>query len=209
MGGVVWIASYPRSGNTWINILLIADEIQTGFARTGKMFALEHTGVKADIVTLAKGLAGGLPLSAVTGRADVMDAAQVGGLGGTYAGNPLACAAARGPGRDRGGEALRARQCHRQDHSRPLQGSAGQFQSELHRRRPWAWRHVRRRAGQECGEPARELTSTLMKIANEKGLILLSCGAYGNVIRFLVPLTRATRWSRKAWIFSRRASRRR
>ena len=75
------------------NILLIA-EIQTGFARTGKMFALEHTGVKADIVTLAKGLAGGLPLSAVTGRADVMDAAQVGGLGGTYAGNPLACAAA-------------------------------------------------------------------------------------------------------------------
>ena len=76
------------------NILLIADEIQTGFARTGKMFALEHTGVKADIVTLAKGLAGGLPLSAVTGRADVMDAAQVGGLGGTYAGNPLACAAA-------------------------------------------------------------------------------------------------------------------
>jgi 4-aminobutyrate aminotransferase len=75
-------------------ILLIADEIQTGFARTGKMFALEHAGVKADVVTLAKGLAGGFPLSAVVGRADVMDAAQVGGLGGTYAGSPVACAAA-------------------------------------------------------------------------------------------------------------------
>ena len=75
-------------------ILLIADEIQTGFARTGKMFALEHSGVKADVVTMAKGLAGGFPLSAITGRADVMDASNPGGLGGTYAGNPVACAAA-------------------------------------------------------------------------------------------------------------------
>ncbi len=75
-------------------ILLIADEIQTGFARTGKMFALEHAGIKADVVTMAKGLAGGFPLSAITGRADVMDASSPGGLGGTYAGNPVACAAA-------------------------------------------------------------------------------------------------------------------
>ncbi len=75
-------------------ILLIADEIQTGFARTGKLFALEHYGIKADVVTLAKGLAGGLPLSAIVGRADVMDASNPGGLGGTYAGNPVACAAA-------------------------------------------------------------------------------------------------------------------
>ena len=74
-------------------ILLIGDEIQTGFARTGKMFGLEHSGVKADIVTMAKGLAGGFPLAAITGRADVMDAANPGGLGGTYAGNPVACAA--------------------------------------------------------------------------------------------------------------------
>ena len=75
-------------------ILLIADEIQTGFARTGKLFAMEHYGVKADVVTMAKGLAGGLPLSAIVGRADVMDASNPGGLGGTYAGNPIACAAA-------------------------------------------------------------------------------------------------------------------
>ena len=75
-------------------ILLIADEIQTGFARTGKLFALEHFGVKADVVTMAKGLAGGFPLSAIIGRADVMDASNPGGLGGTYAGNPIACAAA-------------------------------------------------------------------------------------------------------------------
>jgi 4-aminobutyrate aminotransferase len=75
-------------------ILLIADEIQTGFARTGKMFALEHAGIKADVVTLAKSLAGGFPLSAVTGHADVMDASNPGGLGGTYAGSPIACAAA-------------------------------------------------------------------------------------------------------------------
>src|SRR5678815_251585 len=75
-------------------IVLIADEIQTGFARTGKMFGLEHSGIKADVVAMAKGLAGGLPLSAITGRADIMDASNPGGLGGTYAGNPVACAAA-------------------------------------------------------------------------------------------------------------------
>ena len=75
-------------------ILLVADEVQTGFGRTGRLFACEHYGLEPDLVTMAKSLAGGLPLSAVTGRADVMDAAQVGGLGGTYAGNPVACAAA-------------------------------------------------------------------------------------------------------------------
>ncbi|MGC7368017.1 aminotransferase class III-fold pyridoxal phosphate-dependent enzyme, partial [Mycobacteroides abscessus subsp. abscessus] len=75
-------------------IVMIADEVQTGFARTGKLFAMEHTGVLPDLMTMAKGLAGGLPLSAVTGRAEIMDAPAPGGLGGTYAGNPLAVAAA-------------------------------------------------------------------------------------------------------------------
>jgi 4-aminobutyrate aminotransferase len=75
-------------------ILLIADEVQTGFARTGKLFAMEHHGVAADLTTMAKGLGGGLPISAVTGRAEVMDSPNPGGLGGTYAGNPLAVAAA-------------------------------------------------------------------------------------------------------------------
>ena len=72
-------------------ILLIADEVQTGFGRTGKMFAIEHSGVKPDLVTMAKSLAGGLPLSAITGASDIMDAVPPGGLGGTYAGNPLSC----------------------------------------------------------------------------------------------------------------------
>ncbi len=75
-------------------ILLIADEIQTGFGRTGKLFACEHYGLVPDLMTTAKSLAGGLPLAAITGRADILDSAQVGGLGGTYGGNPLACAAA-------------------------------------------------------------------------------------------------------------------
>ena len=75
-------------------ILLIADEVQTGFARTGKMFAMEHHGVAADLMTMAKGLAGGFPLAAVTGRAEIMDAPHPGGLGGTYGGNPIGVAAA-------------------------------------------------------------------------------------------------------------------
>src|SRR3546814_10087345 len=75
-------------------IVLIADEVQTGFARTGRMFGIEHSGVRPDLMTVAKSLAGGFPLSAVIGRADLMDAAEPGGLGGTYAGSPIACAAA-------------------------------------------------------------------------------------------------------------------
>jgi len=101
--------------------LLIADEIQTGFARTGKMFGLEHAGVKADVLSMAKGLAGGLPLSAITGRADVMDASNPGGLGGTYAGNPVACAAAHAVLDVIEEESSATRQCDRQDHPRPLQ----------------------------------------------------------------------------------------
>jgi 4-aminobutyrate aminotransferase len=173
-------------------ILLIADEIQTGFARTGKMFALEHDGVEADLVTLAKGMAGGLPLSAVTGRADVMDAAQVGGLGGTYAGNPLACASAHAvldvivqeklcERADAIGRIILDRCRDLKDNSNlncigDVRGLGAMCAVEL----------VKNTAG---GEPARQLTSALMKIANERGLILLSCGTYGNVIRFLAPLT--------------------
>ncbi len=174
------------------DILLIADEIQTGFARTGKMFALEHAGVKADIVTLAKGLAGGLPLAAVTGRADVMDAAQVGGLGGTYAGNPLACASAHAVLDVIAEEKL----CERAnaigkiilDRCRDLQENSN-LNCIGDVRGLGAMCAVELVKSAASGEPARELTTALMKIANEKDLILLSCGAYGNVIRFLVPLT--------------------
>ncbi len=173
-------------------ILLIGDEIQTGFARTGKMFGLEHSGVKADVVTLAKGLAGGFPLSAITGRADVMDAAQVGGLGGTYAGNPVACAAAHAVLDVIEEEKL----CDRAnaigkiilDRCRKLKE-----QSNLNCigdvRGLGAMCAIELVKDAASGEPAPQLTSALLKVANENGLILLSCGTYGNVIRFLAPLT--------------------
>lgn len=173
-------------------ILLIADEIQTGFARTGKMFAMEHFGVKADIVTMAKGLAGGLPLSAVVGRADVMDASNPGGLGGTYAGNPLACAAAHAVLDVIAEEKL----CERANAIGKIiidRCAALQQNSNLNCigdvRGLGAMCAVELVKNKSSDEPAPELTAALLKAANERGLILLSCGNYGNVIRFLVPLT--------------------
>ena len=170
-------------------ILLIGDEIQTGFARTGRMFALEHAGVKADVVTLAKGLAGGFPVSAITGRADVMDASSPGGLGGTYAGNPVACAAAHAVldiikdedlvGRANAiGKIIIDRCTSIQQHSNlncigDVRGLGAMCAIEL----------------EMNGAPAPAVTSALLKAANQRGLILLSCGIYGNVIRFLPPLT--------------------
>jgi 4-aminobutyrate aminotransferase len=173
-------------------ILLIADEIQTGFARTGKMFGLEHAGIKADIVTLAKSLAGGFPLSAVTGRAEVMDAANPGGLGGTYAGSPVACAAAHAVLDVIEEEKL----CERAnaigkiilDRCNALKnGSNLNCIGDV--RGLGAMCAIELVKDTASGEPAPQLTQTLTKVANEKGLILLSCGTYGNVIRFLVPLT--------------------
>lgn len=170
-------------------ILFIGDEIQTGFARTGKMFALEHAGVKADVVTLAKGLAGGFPVSAVTGRADVMDASSPGGLGGTYAGNPVACAAAHAvldiiADEDLCGRANaigtiimdRCRQIQTNSNLNcigDVRGLGAMCAIEL----------------EMNGAPAPAVTAALLKAANRRGLILLSCGIYGNVIRFLAPLT--------------------
>ncbi|MBN9353278.1 MAG: 4-aminobutyrate--2-oxoglutarate transaminase [Hyphomicrobium denitrificans] len=173
-------------------ILLIADEIQTGFARTGKLFAMEHYGIKADVVTMAKGLAGGLPLSAIVGRADVMDASNPGGLGGTYAGNPIACAAAQAVLDVIEDEML----CERAnaigkiiiDRCTSLQNNSN-LNCIGDVRGLGAMCAVELVKDKASGEPAPELTSALLKAANERGLILLSCGTYGNVIRFLVPLT--------------------
>ena len=174
------------------SIVLIADEIQTGFARTGKMFGLEHSGIKADVVAMAKGLAGGLPLSAITGRADVMDASSPGGLGGTYAGNPVACAAAHAVLDAIEEEKLCDRanaigkiildRCH-QIKSRSNLACVGDV------RGLGAMCAIELVKDTASAKPAPQLTQTLMKVANENGLILLSCGTYGNVIRFLVPLT--------------------
>jgi 4-aminobutyrate aminotransferase len=173
-------------------IVLIADEIQTGFARTGKMFGLEHSGIKADVVAMAKGLAGGLPLSAITGRADVMDASNPGGLGGTYAGNPVACAAAHAVL-----DAIEEeRLCDRANViGKIILDRCNQIKARSNLNCVGDVRGLGAMCAIELvkdtasAEPAPQLTQALMKVANENGLILLSCGTYGNVIRFLVPLT--------------------
>lgn len=173
-------------------IVLIADEIQTGFARTGKMFAMEHAGVKADVVTMAKGLAGGMPLAAITGRADIMDASGPGGLGGTYAGNPVACAAAHAVLDIIEDEKL----CARADAIGKIiidRCNALTARSNLNCvgdvRGLGAMCAIELVKDEKSHEPAPQLTQALMKSANARGLILLSCGTYGNVIRFLSPLT--------------------
>jgi 4-aminobutyrate aminotransferase/(S)-3-amino-2-methylpropionate transaminase len=171
-------------------ILLIADEIQTGFGRTGKLFACEHYGLVPDLMTTAKSLAGGLPLAAVTGRADVLDAAQPGGLGGTYGGNPLACAAALAVLEamkteklaDRAaviGERLRTR-------FRTWQASVPEIGDVRGLGAMVAMELVKDRTTRE---PAKELTGKLQAEALTRGVILLSAGTLGNVIRVLVPLT--------------------
>jgi 4-aminobutyrate aminotransferase len=170
-------------------IVLIADEIQTGFARTGKLFAMEHHAVAADLVTMAKSLAGGLPLSAVCGRSDIMDAPAPGGLGGTYGGNPLAIAAAHAVLDVIDEERLCAR--------------AGQLGARLSERlRALAAvvpqiaevRGVGAMVAVEFRDPASgeadaAFTRKVQAHALVNGLLLLSCGVYGNVIRFLFPLT--------------------
>ncbi len=171
-------------------ILFIADEIQTGFGRTGKLFASEHYGLIPDLIITAKSLAGGLPLAAVTGRADVLEAPHVGGLGGTYGGNPLACAAAiavldameqeRIPARaQRTGDRIKARFCQWADEYAcigDVRGLGAMVAMEL----------VTDRGTKT---PDKALTVRVLAGALTRGLLLLSAGTYGNVIRVLAPLT--------------------
>jgi 4-aminobutyrate aminotransferase len=169
-------------------IVFIADEIQTGFARTGKMFAMEHSGVVPDLMTLAKSLAGGVPLSAVTGRAEIMDAPAPGGLGGTYAGNALAIASAHAVLDVIDEERL----CERAEQL----GTKLKARLDALRASVPAIAEVRGLGSmvavefmQPDGAPAAEYTKLVQQRAREAGLLLLSCGVYGNVIRFLFPLT--------------------
>ncbi len=170
-------------------ILLIADEVQTGFARTGKLFAMEHHGVAADLTTMAKGLGGGLPISAVTGRAEVMDSPNPGGLGGTYAGNPLAVAAAHAVLDVIADEQL----CDRatrlgQRLKQRLAGIASEVPEITNIRGPGFMNAVEFNvAGSDKPNP--EMTNRVREEALKRNLILLTCGVYGNVIRFLAPLT--------------------
>lgn len=171
-------------------ILFIADEIQTGFGRTGKMFASDHYGLVPDLIVTAKSLAGGLPLAAITGRAELMDKVHVGGLGGTYGGNPLACAAAlavldimeRDRLADRGeriGAVIRRRfqsLASRHPFIGDVRGLGAMVAMELVK-------------DPNTKEPDKDRTQRIQAEALKRGLIVLTCGTYGNVVRALVPLT--------------------
>ncbi|MFA6576938.1 MAG: 4-aminobutyrate--2-oxoglutarate transaminase [Nocardioides sp.] len=170
-------------------VVFVADEVQTGFARTGDLFACDREGVVPDLVVTAKGIAGGLPLSAVTGRAEIMDAPHVGGLGGTYGGNPLACAAALAAIETIEAEGLVAR-------AREIGSLMLERLLSLQSRDPRIG-DVRGRgamiavelveAGGDVPDPA--LTKALATAAHQQGVIVLTCGTYGNVLRFLPPLS--------------------
>ena len=169
-------------------VVFIADEIQTGFARTGAMFACELFNVIPDLIVTAKGIAGGLPLAAVTGRIEIMDAAHVGGLGGTYGGNPVACAASLAAIETIKAENLVARageierimltRLHRMqsDDNRigDVRGRGAMIAVELVHR--------------DTSDPDPAFTAAVAAAAREQGVIVLTCGTYGNVLRFLPPL---------------------
>ena len=171
-------------------IVMVVDEVQTGFGRTGEMLAIHHTDVVPDLVTMAKSLAGGFPLSAVTGRAEIMDAPLPGGLGGTYGGSPLAVAAANAVIDTIAEEGLleRARQIGRTvtDRLGPLVGEVGSV-GEV--RGLGAMMAVELATGGDPHRPAKALAAEVVGTCAQRGLLVLSCGVKGNVVRLLPPLT--------------------
>jgi 4-aminobutyrate aminotransferase/(S)-3-amino-2-methylpropionate transaminase len=171
-------------------VLFIADEIQTGFCRTGDWFACDHEDVQPDLITMAKGLAGGLPLAAVTGRADVMDSVHSGGLGGTYGGNPVACAAAIGALATMKAEDLcgRARQIET-IFTRRLRELAAKFDVIGDIRGRGAMMAVELVAGPGSNAPDAALTAKVNTNCHRQGLVTLTAGTFGNVLRFLPPLS--------------------
>lgn len=169
-------------------ILFVADEIQTGFSRTGEVFACEADGVVPDLITTAKGMAAGLPLSGVTGRADVMEAAVAGGLGGTYAGNPISCAAALVAIERLSSSTMLDRAREIEAVARPLLEAAALADPRIG--------EVRGRGAmlavelvRDGGAPDPELTRAVVGAMHREGVIALTCGTEGNVIRLLPPLT--------------------
>lgn len=171
-------------------MVLIADEVQAGMARTGRMFAIEHSGVIPDLITTAKGLAGGYPLAGVIGRASLMDAAPVGGLGGTYAGSPIGIAAALGVLDAIDAEDLCSRATRIGERIRAsLEGLACKLPGVGDVRGIGAMQAMELVRDRATREPNPELTQRVLQQAQAAGLVLLSCGAFGNVIRLLTPLT--------------------
>ncbi len=171
-------------------IVLIDDEIQSGAGRTGTWLAIEHYGVVPDLITMAKSLAGGFPISVVTGRADIMDAPGPGGLGGTFAGSPLAAAAALEVIRVFESEHLLARASVLGERLRSgMKRIAGKHRAVCEVRGLGAMVAMELAENGDPHAPATELTKRLVSEAAARGLILLSCGSYANIIRVLVPLT--------------------
>lgn len=171
-------------------ILFIADEVQTGIGRTGKMFAIEHSGVVPDLMTLAKSLGGGFPISAVVGRAEVMDSVDPGGLGGTFAGNPLACVAALEVLDIVENERLLERSLAiGQRMVEGLTRLAKRYKAIGDVRGLGAMVAIELFHDGNLAQPDAELAKSLVRVAAAKGLIVLSCGNNGNVIRIMVPLT--------------------
>jgi 4-aminobutyrate aminotransferase len=170
-------------------IVMVADEVQTGFARTGHLFAMEQYGVAADLTTMAKGLAGGLPLAAVTGRAELMDAAHPGGLGGTYGGNPLGIAAANAVLDVIEEEDLCARANDLGGRLKQRLEAIRSVTPEISDIRGPGFMVAVEFANPSSHEPDAGLTGRVRTEALKRGLILLTCGVYGNVIRFLAPIT--------------------
>ncbi|WP_456237733.1 4-aminobutyrate--2-oxoglutarate transaminase [Nocardioides sambongensis] len=170
-------------------VVFVADEVQTGVARTGALFACEHEEVMPDLIVTAKGLAGGMPLSAVTGRAEVMDAPHTGGLGGTYGGNPVACAAALAVldavEEDGLVERARAIEATMVPRLRALQQGDARVGDVRGRGAMIAVELVR----PGTTEPDAALTAQVAAAAHAEGLIVLTCGTWGNVLRFLPPLS--------------------
>jgi len=171
-------------------ILMIADEIQTGAGRTGTWFAMEQSGVAPDMITMAKSMAGGYPISGVVGRAEVMDAPAAGGLGGTYAGSPIACAAALAvlDVFEKGNLLERSRQlgAHMMN---SLKTMAGKYKCVADVRGLGAMVAIELCKNGDPHQPNAEMAKALASEATQRGLILLTCGTYGNVVRILVPLT--------------------
>lgn len=172
-------------------IVLIADEIQTGFGRTGKMFCTEDCGIEPDLVTSAKSLAGGYPIAAVTGKAEIMEAAVPGGLGGTYAGSPVGCAAALAVIDVLQEENLLSRA---DQIGELMMGRLGQMQESYpdrvgNIRNTGAMVAMELVKNGDADTPDPDLAKAMVVQAAKQGLVLLSCGVRGNVIRFLVPLT--------------------
>ncbi|TGB41131.1 4-aminobutyrate--2-oxoglutarate transaminase [Mycolicibacterium peregrinum] len=191
-GFIVPAPGFLRALQDWCTeagAVFVADEVQSGFARTGAMFAVEHDDVVPDLIVTAKGIAGGLPLSAVTGRAEIMDAPHAGGLGGTYGGNPIACAAALAVIDTIEREGLLARAVEIEKTMIGRLNAIAAVDSRIGEVRGRGAMIALELVKAGTTEPDADLAKQVSAAAHAQGLVVLTCGTYGNVLRFLPPLS--------------------